>query len=88
MRDNQYRPSLLDHVPKTKRGHGTTHPNDRVKDGQLVRRACRCVEVTCTNNMRVGSKHGDAHEDQEANANEWKDERGFNKYTPFEQCFA
>lgn len=92
MRDNRYRPSLLDHVPRTKRGHGTTHPHDRLdKDGRIVRRACRCVEVTCANNLqlrRTGGKRGDAHEDQKANANDWKDEHGFNERIPFEQCFA
>lgn len=76
-----YRPSLLDHMPKTKRGHGTTHP-----------KVCPCVEVTCANNLpairKTGKRQGDPHEDQLSNANDWKEEHGFNTHTPFEECFG
>lgn len=83
-----YRPDIHDFFPKVRRGHGTTHPYARVKDGVTVRKACRCVAETCSLLRRQDGEKvkGEPHEDPAANAADWKQERGFNKDLPLELC--
>jgi hypothetical protein len=67
------RPIFLDYFPRTRRGHGSTHPEPRVKDGIRKRNAGACAMQTCGRNMRKG---GEEHIDVKANVDDWKDERG------------
>lgn len=65
-----YLPRTSDFFPKTKRGHGSTHPESRFdKDGHKVRDANPCVDPTCVRNA-PHSKN--LHEDQAANRKEWE----------------
>jgi hypothetical protein len=92
MRFASYRPSLLDHLPKTRRGHGTTHPFDRVsrKTGLMSRRRCACVQPTCERNLptgKDGKPHGEEHENKADNAKDWKIDHKVPETRPFERCF-
>lgn len=85
-----YRPDIHDFFPKTRRGHGSTHPHDRVRDGVTMRSGCLCVNPACSL-LRRQDEHGkttkgEAHIDPAANAAEWKEQHGFHKDTPLEFC--
>lgn len=89
------RPQREDYFPATKRGHGSTHPQAKTRDGVVLRKAVPCVDPTC--NLVVG-KSKNLHRDQTANMREWCDERGLpvmsrdrkhaEYYTPFEAIYA
>lgn len=79
----RYLPRPLDFFPRTRRGHGTTHENDRYDKTRLVRKACPCVNPACE---RLRLKGGEQHDDQEMNVLDWKAEHGFHKRTPIELC--
>ena len=78
-----YLPRTLDYFPKTRRGHGSTHPQPRyAKDGSMAvtRAANPCVAESCKLRRRQDegkAKRGEAHEDQYANVADWKAEHGF-----------
>lgn len=76
-------PRPLDFFPKTRRGHGTTHPTTRyTKDGLITREAHKCGVPQCDRNSRTGK--GEQHVDQQANVNDWREEHGVGKHTPVE----
>lgn len=91
-----YRPDISDYFPKTRRGHGTTHPTARFdKAGKLVRNAAPCVNETCALNRtqrndedgnKKSKQRGEAHSDVAANVLDWKSERRYGKDTPLEFC--
>jgi hypothetical protein len=85
-----YRPDIHDFFPKTRRGHGSTHPQDRVRDNVTVRSGCRCVNPACSLLRRQDesgkSVKGEAHDDPKANVEEWKADHGYKKDTPLEYC--
>lgn len=99
-----YRPSLLDHLPKTRRGHGAAHFSGViVREGVVVHIAHpTCVQPTCSLMLppsKDGKSRGEQHDDQAMNANDWKIEHGFYKVDrktgdvkalpiPFEECFS
>lgn len=85
-----YLPTIHDFFPRTRRGHGTTHPDPRInKAGVQVRKECLCVQPTCSRFQRQENGkpvRGERHDDAAANVNDWKAERGFHKDTPLEYC--
>lgn len=85
-----YRPNIHDFFPQLRRGHGTSHPHDRVKDGRLTRTGNPCVNESCSlrrSPAREGEKRrGEAHLDPAANVKEWKEARRYSKDTPLEYC--
>lgn len=89
---NGYMPRPLSFFPTTRRGHGSTHPKDKVDDktGQTVRKAMPCVNPACSLLRRQDDSgktvRGEAHDDQYANVQDWKAERGFHKDLPIEEC--
>lgn len=64
-------PRKEDFFPKTRRGHGTTHPQTRFKDGRKMREANPCVDPTCNLNS---PKSKNLHTDQFANIKDWCDD--------------
>lgn len=81
----QQSPASLDFFPKTRRGHGTTHPTTRyTKAGLVTREAHKCSVPQCERNTRTGK--GEQHRDQQANAADWREEHGVSKHTPLEQA--
>lgn len=85
-----YRPDIHDFFPKLRRGHGTTHPSARMKDGDQVREGNVCVNDACSLKRRQTRSDekvkGEMHIDPAANAGDWKEEHGFDKDTPLEYC--
>lgn len=76
-------PRRSDFFPKTRRGHGTMHPNVRLnKAGVMVREATFCVDPTCQLNA---PKSKNLHVDTEANLKDWCEEHGLRlkRTTPF-----
>jgi hypothetical protein len=71
------RPDFLDRFPRTRRGHGTTHPHPTVRHGKTnsgkVRKACPCVQSSCELNMRKG---GETHSAHDSNVDDWREEHG------------
>lgn len=67
-----YLPRPDDFTPTTRRGHGTTHPNARTRDGIVTRQSSPCVHDTCERTRASGK--GDAHLDKAANAKDWATE--------------
>ena len=66
-----YLPRTSDYFPRTKRGHGSTHPQPRIsKDGVLVSKGCPCVDPTCSRNVPTSKN---LHEDQAANRKDWEE---------------
>jgi len=65
------RPHREDYFPRLKRGHGTTHPEPRIVDGQKVRESTACVDPTCQKNA---PKSKNMHMDTKANIQEWCDD--------------
>lgn len=65
-------PRREDYFPKTKRGHGSTHPRARIKGGVKLREANPCADPTCSLNT---PKSKNLHTDQGANIEEWCTER-------------
>lgn len=65
-------PRREDFFPKTRRGHGTTHPSAKVdREGRLLRNGTACVEPTCNRNQ---PKSNNLHEDQAMNLKDWCDD--------------
>jgi len=96
-----YRPSLLDHIPKTRRGHGAAHfHGDKKVEDTVMHVPQTCVQPTCSLMLgrdKEGKQRGELHNDQKANAADWKIAHGLysvNKQgdvyaldIPFEECF-
>lgn len=72
------RPQREDFFPKTRRGHGTTHPNAKHRDGVKVREATPCVDPTC---VLIVGKSSNMHTDAEANLMDWCDEHSLSVRT-------
>lgn len=67
-----YLPRRDDFFPRTKRGHGTTHPRHRFdQDGIKVRDGNPCVDPTCSLHA---PKSKNLHRDKTANLEQWCDE--------------
>lgn len=68
-------PTRGDFFPKTRRGHGTTHPSARFdrRGGTKIREANPCVDPTCSLNA---PKSKNQHIDKGANLKDWCEERG------------
>lgn len=70
-----YLPRFEDYFQSTRRGHGSTHRDDRTdKHGVVVRKGSVCVADGCVLKSRTGK--GDAHTDKAANIEDWKADRG------------
>jgi hypothetical protein len=65
--DFDYLPRRDQFFPSLRRGHGTTHPHARVRDGEVVRKAGVCASVGCK---------GDKHIDMKANIADWISDHG------------
>jgi hypothetical protein len=68
-------PRFSDRFPKLRRGHGTTHPYERIDNetGAVTRKACPCIAEGCKGPMDKKSR--ETHYDHAANVEDWKAER-------------
>jgi hypothetical protein len=65
-----YLPRPDDFHPSLRRGHGTTHPEARTRDGVVTRQSYPCGHETCERSRESGK--GDAHIDKAANVKDWQ----------------